>query len=351
MRHLQTLFDNNSLSHFLVAFSTAFVIFAVLIGLRYLMSTQIRRITNRNHALWGNILVEVMASTKILILLIFSLLLGLLALEISNETQRILIHTAIAVFLFQLGLSLSKGISLWVTYRMGNQQKTEGTPDNHNYAIISFVLRLTVWIVIFLLVLDNLGIDVRTLIASLGIGGIAVALAVQNILGDLFASLSIALDKPFLVGDFIVIDKLSGTVRHIGLKTTRITSITGEELVISNADLLKSRIHNYKKMEARRIEFTLNITFDTPAEKLQRIPDIIQEVFRPVQTVRLDRVHFSRIGQSSLDFEIVYYVNVADYYVYVEAQQAINLAIMECFTKENIGFAFPTQTLYINKER
>jgi Small-conductance mechanosensitive channel len=267
----------------------------------------------------------------------------------TDELHLAVRHITVIVFLWQIGVSVSRGISAWIAYRIRTQHEPGGESDSSNYAIISFVLRLTLWIIVILLVLDNLGVNVTTLVASLGIGGVAIALAVQNILGDLFASLSIALDKPFLVGDFIVVNDLSGTIKNIGLKTTRLTSITGEEVVISNADLLKSRIHNYKKMEMRRIVYTLGVTFDTPTDRLKKIPDMIHEIFSQIPMVRLDRVHFSKIGQSSLDFEIVYYVTVADYSIYVEAQQALNLAVMERFAREGIDFAFPTQTLYISK--
>lgn len=352
MKHLQTLLEHNTLSHFLIAGVTTIIIFAFLAGLYYFISSRISKIVRQTNTYWDSILVDAASSTRIFILITISILLGLLTLNMSDELRFILVHVALVIFAYQCGLWLSKAISRWAFYRSHTLRGPDDEPDSNNYAILSFVLRLAVWVVVLLLVLDNLGVNVTTLVASLGIGGVAIALAVQNILGDLFSSLSIALDKPFMVGDFIVVDNLSGTVKNIGLKTTRLTSLTGEELVFSNTDLLKSRIHNYKKMEVRRIVFSLGITFDTPPAKLRLIPGMITDIFQNLSyEVRLDRVHFSKIGTSSLDFEIVYYVNIADYNVYMDVQQTLNLAIMEQFAAEKIEFAFPTQTVHINNEK
>jgi small-conductance mechanosensitive channel len=201
--------------------------------------------------------------------------------------------------------------------------------------------------VILILILDQLGFDVTTLVASLGIGGIAVALAVQNILSDLFGSLSIALDKPFLMGDFVVVGDIAGTVEHVGLKTTRIRALTGEQVVVANADLLGSRIHNYKRMDQRRIVFGFGVTYDTPADKLERLPGIVREIIEAQEHARFDRAHFKAFGASSLDYEVVYFVTVADYNRFMDTQQGINLALVRHLAAEGIEFAFPTQTLHL----
>jgi small-conductance mechanosensitive channel len=185
------------------------------------------------------------------------------------------------------------------------------------------------------------------LVAGLGVGGIAVALAVQNILGDLLASLSIVLDKPFNIGDFLIIDDYLGSVENIGLKTTRMRSLSGEELVFSNGDLLKSRIKNYGRMFERRVVFTLGVTYETPHEQLQRIPDIIRAAVETQSPVRVDRSHFRSYENFSLAFETVYYVLSSDYNIYMDIQQAIDLQIPAHFEEEGIEFAYPTQTLYL----
>ena len=214
-------------------------------------------------------------------------------------------------------------------------------------AALGFLARLLLWSVLLLVGLDNIGVDVTTLVAGLGVGGIAVALAVQNVLGDLFGSLSIVLDKPFVNGDFIVVGDLAGTVEHIGLKTTRVRSLSGEQLVFSNADLLSSRIRNYKRMQERRVLFKLGVTYDTPAQQVAAIPQMIREVIQALPDVRFDRAHFSSFGAFSLDIEVVYYVLDTDYNRYMELQQAINLGILQRFAAEAIEFAFPTQTLHV----
>jgi small-conductance mechanosensitive channel len=203
-------------------------------------------------------------------------------------------------------------------------------------------------VLVLLSMLDNLGINVTALVASLGIGGIAIALAAQNILGDLFASLTIAIDKPFVIGDFIILGQETGTVEHVGLKTTRLRSLSGEQIILSNNDLLQSRIHNYKRMEERRALFAIGVTYDTPAEKLELIPELIKQAVAAQTDARFDRAHFKSFGAFSLDFETVYYVRKPDYGVFMDVQQAINLQLVRSFADHSIAFAFPTQTLHLN---
>jgi small-conductance mechanosensitive channel len=214
---------------------------------------------------------------------------------------------------------------------------------------MGFVGRMVLWTVVLLLALDNVGVDVTALVAGLGVGGIAVALAAQNILGDLFASLSIVLDQPFVLGDFIVINEYQGTVEHVGLKTTRLRSLTGEQLVFSNNDLLQSRVRNYGRMKERRILFSVGVVYQTPKEKLTRIPAMLKEAVEAQAPTRFDRAHLRGLGPSSLDFEVVYFVKVPDYDKYMDVQQAINLHIIDRFEAETIAFAYPTQTLFLER--
>lgn len=225
--------------------------------------------------------------------------------------------------------------------------------DTSSATTITFLglcARLILWLIVLLLILDNLGVNITGLVAGLGIGGIAVALAVQNILGDLLASLSIVLDKPFVIGDFVVVDSLSGTIEHVGLKTTRIRSLSGEQLIFSNNDLLKSRIRNYKRMQERRIVFSFGVVYQTPLEKLKIIKKIVTDIITAQENARLDRVHFKEYGDSSLNFEIVYFIAKPDFGLYMDVQEAINLEIFRRFQEESIEFAYPTQTLYIQKD-
>ncbi|MFP4157730.1 MAG: mechanosensitive ion channel family protein, partial [Opitutales bacterium] len=216
--------------------------------------------------------------------------------------------------------------------------------------VLSYVVRLLIWSIALLLVIDNLGYDVTALVAGLGIGGVAIALALQNILGDLFASLSITLDKPFVPGDFIVVGDLLGAVERIGIKTTRVRSLSGEQLVFSNADLLSSRIRNFKRMEERRIAFGFGVLYQTKPEQLEAIPLKIRAIVEGIENTRFDRAHFKGFGESSFDFEVVYYIGTPDYNVYMDIQQAINLAICRCFDEMGVEFAYPTRTIYINSD-
>lgn len=212
-------------------------------------------------------------------------------------------------------------------------------------------LKIIIYSIIFLAMLNNLGIDVTALIAGLGIGGIAVALALQNILTDLFSSLTIVLDKPFVVGDFIVVNEFMGTVEFIGIKTTRLRSISGEQLVFGNGDLLQSRIKNFKRMNERRIAQNLTVTYQTSAEMLNEIPIIVEGIIGPIESVRYERCHFLRFQDSALEFELVYWVESADFNDYADKAHKINVAIFRAFNEKKIDFAYPTQTLNIINQK
>lgn len=204
-----------------------------------------------------------------------------------------------------------------------------------------------VWIVALLAALDSLGFDVTALVAGLGIGGVAIALATQSILGDLFASLSIVIDKPFVVGDFIRVGDDLGAVERIGLKTTRVRSLSGEQLIFGNADLLRSRIRNYRLMEERRVLFRIGVVYQTPADTLRRIPSMVRQIIESRPATRMDRAHFAELGASEYAFEFVYYVLSPDYNLYMDTQEAVNLAIVEAFEREGIELAYPTRTVIL----
>jgi small-conductance mechanosensitive channel len=198
-----------------------------------------------------------------------------------------------------------------------------------------------------LVALTNAGVNISALVAGLGIGGIAVALALQNILADVFASVSIILDKPYQVGDFIVVGDAMGTVERIGIKTTRVRSHGGEELVFSNGDLLKSRIRNFRRISERRVELTIGVPFDTPHAKAERIAPLLREIIGGNELVRLERAHFKEFDESSLTFECVYFVKESDYELYLGIQESINLEILRRFQEEDIALAHPSRTLYV----
>ncbi|MBS3811525.1 MAG: mechanosensitive ion channel family protein, partial [Halanaerobiales bacterium] len=203
------------------------------------------------------------------------------------------------------------------------------------------------WLIAILFILDNLNIEIRGLITGLGIGGIAIAFAAQTILADIFSYFTIFLDRPFDIGDFIIIGDYKGVVEHIGIKTTRVRSLSGEQLVFSNNDLTNSRINNYKRMKTRRINFDFGVVYDTPLEKLKKIPQIVEEIITKIEKTDFDRAHFASYGEYSLIYQVVYYVNDSDYKVYMDLQEVINLKLKERFLSEGIEFAYPTHSLHI----
>lgn len=280
-----------------------------------------------------------------------SLYLGSFYISISNldlhpilqDTVRVVCVIIATILVVQLVSSLVEyAIRLYWVKRGGNE-----TLGKSLDAIIP-AIRVVIWAVGLVFLLDNLGFDITAVVAGLGIGGIAVALAAQGILGDLFSYFSILLDRPFEIGDFVVIGDLVGSVEHVGIKTTRLRSITGEELVAANTDLTSSRIQNFKRMERRRIAFTVGVTYETGQDKMEAIPGMIQTAIDNVENVTFDRAHFSSFGDFSLNYDVVYYVETSDYAVYMDAQQKINLAIKAAFEAQHIDFAYPTQVLYLS---
>lgn len=232
----------------------------------------------------------------------------------------------------------------------GNDDNGAPDPNSATAAhMMTLIARIVLWSLGALFVLSNLGIEVTSLLAGLGIGGIAIAFALQGVLADLFASFSLYFDKPFRIGDFIVIGTDSGTVEKIGIKSTRIRTLQGEELVVSNAELTTARVQNFKKMQERRIVSQFGVTYETPQEKVKQIPGIVQRAFEVLEGARLDRVHFTTFGDSALIFELVYYVHSSDYAEYLNMQQAFNFDLMEKFAEIGIDFAYPTQTLYVKQ--
>jgi len=213
-----------------------------------------------------------------------------------------------------------------------------------------FIVRLTTWLIAILFILDNLNIEIRGLITGLGIGGIAIAFAAQTILADIFSYFTIFLDRPFDIGDFIVIGDYKGAVEHIGIKTTRVRSLSGEQLVFSNNDLTNSRINNYKRMKRRRVNFDFGVVYDTPLVKLKKIPQIVKKIITEIEKTDFDRAHFSSYGEYSLIYQVVYYVKDSDYKVYMDLQEVINLKLKERFLSEGIKFAYPTHSLHIYDE-
>src|SRR5512139_3789654 len=273
---------------------------------------------------------------------------ALRTLSLSPRVERILDVAGVVILTL---LSIAFVVAL-IRYGFEEYIRKRGEDASRDRALKGAVsiAKVLVWISGTLFLLDNLGFRISTVVAGLGIGGIAVALAAQTVLGDLFAYFTILFDRPFEIGDFIVVGEFQGTVERLGIKTTRLSSLGGEQIVMSNKDLTDSRVRNYKRMARRRVVFRLGVTYRTPAERLREIPGIVADIFREVEGTTLDRVHFFSYGDFSLVFEIVYFVDGNDYARYMDLQQTVNLRIYEEFGKRRIEFAYPTQTLYLNKE-
>jgi small-conductance mechanosensitive channel len=348
LKILDFSFLGNSVQNWLVALAVSVIALFALYLARRVGLSRLAALASQTENNWDDAVADMLSRTRSPFIFIVALFLGSLFLSLTSEYRQISYTIAAIALLVQGGIWLNGLLLFWLKEDREERRKTDpGSVAAVN--AMGFVGRLILWAVVLLLVLDNLGVDVTALVAGLGVGGIAVALAVQNILGDLFASLSIVLDKPFTVGDILIIDEYLGSVEHIGLKTTRMRSLSGEQLVFSNTDLLKSRIKNYGRMFERRVVFKLGVTYQTPHDKLRRIPDVIREAVEAQEPVRFDRSHFQSYGDFSLNFETVYYVLKADYNIYMDIQQAINLQIYARFAQEGIDFAYPTQTLYLQR--
>ena len=348
MPKLTDIFYGNELQTWLIALGIGLGTLIVLRVLEQVVIARVANLTAKTSTIADDLVIGAIRKTKLIYLAIVAVFVGSMSLTLEPNIRNILWKTIIVATLVQAGIWVSTAVQIWLE----NYRKEE-TDGGHRMTMnaLSFIARLVLWATILLLVLDNLGIDVTALVAGLGIGGVAVALAVQNILGDLFSSLSIVLDKPFVIGDFVIVGDLMGAVEHIGIKTTRVRSLSGEQLVFSNTDLLTSRIRNFGRMQERRVVFKLGVIYQTPAEKLEEIPGIIRDAIEAQDKTRFDRSHFASYGDFSLDFETVYYVLSADYNLYMDIQQAINLSIFRRFADEGIEFAYPTQTLFLEKDQ
>jgi small-conductance mechanosensitive channel len=249
-------------------------------------------------------------------------------------------------------LFIARAIVMFIDYGVNVYMKKAGFKAQAQKSLsgIVRVTKILIWALAIVSFCDSLGFKVTGLLAGLGIGGIAVAMAAQAVLKDLFSYFSIIIDRPFEIGDFIIVDDKMGAVVHIGIKTTRISSLGGEQIIFSNTDLTDSRVRNYKRMAKRRVVFGVGVTYDTPVKKLEEIPAVIKDIISGVEDVTFDRAHFQGYGDFSLNYEMVYYVNGNDYTKYMDIQQEINLKIFRAFEERGIEFAFPTQTIHVNKQ-
>ena len=314
--------------------------FTVLPLVRAFIGRRLKKRASDRPANFLNLLLTLIRSTTRLFMLAVATYLALRWLEIPPRAEKIVNTVILVAIWWQVGHWTSAAVRHVIDVRRGRELATSEGAASVN--ILRFIAMLIVWVVAFLMLLANLGIEIMPLIAGLGIGGIAIALAVQNVLGDLFASLSIALDKPFRVGDALTVGDEKGTVEYIGIKSTRLRAVTGEQIVISNGDLLKSRLRNFSRLTERRAELSLRIAYETPRELIRQLPKIIEEAIRAEKGVRFERAHFARYGDYALVFEASYFVESSEYMNFMDAQQAINLRLLDEFARRGVTLAYPT---------
>lgn len=338
----------NTLSSWLFAIAIVVILFILIQLLKRFVLKRLKSWSLQTETTWDNFVITMIEQSVVPFLYIASVYFGFSALEWPDSFEKIVdIVLLVAITFFSLRV-LSAAFKKFVFSFIETQEDSEAKQKQASGLIL--IINVIIWAFGLIFMVGNLGYDVSSLIAGLGIGGIAIALAAQTILGDLFSYFVIFFDKPFEIGDFIVVDDKSGKIEHIGIKTTRIRTLGGDQLVCSNTDLTNSRLHNYKRLRQRRVLFNLGVTYQTSHGLLSEIPELIQEIINSKEQVRFDRAHFSGFGDFSLNFEIVYYILDSDYTFYMNKQQEIYLDIFRVFEDKGIEFAYPTQTLLVQAE-
>ncbi len=335
----------NSVLRWIIAIAITIISIIILRIARRIVRGRLAELAQRTSIYFDDLITGLLGNTRSFFFTGLALYVASRTLSFDEGISRLIIQGISLLLLAQIFIWGNYAIKKTITHYSNHESSSPTTKTT--LSAINFIARLVLYSLVSLLALDNLGVNITTLVAGVGVTSLAVALAVQNILGDLFSSLSIVLDKPFEIGDFVVVGDFSGTVENIGLRSTRLRSLTGEQLIFSNNDLLGSRIRNYKRMQERRLSFNLGVTYSTPTSKLKLIPSIIEEAIDKHDYARFDRSHFSGFGDFSLDFETVYFMLKPDYALFMDTQQTINFDILERFEQEGINFAFPTQTIQL----
>jgi small-conductance mechanosensitive channel len=343
---LNTSIYNNAAENWAISLLAIIIVWSVMALAWKFALKRLDALASRTDTIIDDAIVFALGKTNSWWMFIIGVYVGSKFVDLPQSAERTIHVLTILAVIFQGGLWLNAVLSSLL--ERSRARRIEKDPASVTMlSVIGFIGKFLLWSIVLLLVLDNLGFNITTLVAGLGVGGVAVALAVQNILGDLFASLSIVLDKPFSVGDFIVVDDMMGSVEYVGLKTTRVRSLSGEQLVFANSDLLSSRIRNYGRMYKRRVVFHIGVTYQTPRHKLEIIPGILREAVEACDKTSFDRSNFQKYGDYSIIFETVYFVLTPDYNTYMDIHETINLAIHRRFEEEGIEFAYPTQTVFV----
>ena len=345
---LEKTYFENTVQEYVLVFG-AIILGIILINIfRGTILKRIKKFTEKTDTDIDNYIVDTISSFGVPALYAVIVYVSLNYLVLSERVSHIL-DVALTVVITYLVIRFTSAtiLRLLKAYVM---RQDNGMEKVKQIGGLMLIINAIIWIVGLLFFFDNMGYDVTAVVAGLGVGGIAIALAAQNILGDLFNYFVIFFDKPFEVGDFLIVDDKKGTVEYIGVKTTRVKSLTGEQLVFSNSDLTQSRIHNYKRMQRRRVVFKIGVTYQTSYELLKEVPELLKSIVSSQEDVEFDRAHFQQYSDFSLDFEVVYFVLSSDYYVYMDVQQNINYMIFKEFESRGLEIAYPTRTLYLHHQ-
>lgn len=345
---LEKSFFGNDLQQWGVALGIGLLTWGALYLTKRVVVSRWSRLATRTRSHVDDVVIGTLQATRMFFLLAVALYASAQALDLPKSYAKPLDLGILTVFFLQGGLWVQAAIRHSLRYWQIRRAESPGAQTLAG--AINFLAQLLIWSLVFIMALSNFGVKIGAIITGLGVGGIAAALAVQSILGDLFASLALYFDTPFDIGDFIVTKDQKGTVEKIGLRSTRVRALSGEQLIFPNADLANSIIQNFKRMDERRIQFDIGVTYGTPYEKLKQIPEFIKKAIENAGKTRFDRSHFKEFGNSALTFETVYFVLSSDYNEYMDKQQAINVAIYKRFEDEGIDFAFPTRTLHIQHD-
>ncbi len=340
---------NNSVKNYLLALAVLVLTIIVFKIFKYWAVNKIKKLTAKTRTELDDLLIKIIDQVGWPFYILLSLFIALQFIQIPNFIEKALYYLLIVIIIYYVVRGVQNLLDYGTDRLIAKRQQEETEADTSVIEFLSKIFKGVLWGIAVILIVSNLGYNVSALVAGLGIGGIAIAIALQNVLSDIFSSFSIYFDKPFQVGDFIIVGDNLGVVKKIGIKSTRLQSLWGQEVVISNRELTDTRVSNYKKMERRRIHFTFGVVYNTSTEKLKKILEIIKEAFDKIELADLDRVHFKEFGNFSLNFEVAYYVNTGDYAKYMDIQQEVNLSIKERFEKEGIEFAYPTQTVIVNE--
>ncbi len=343
MLNSETVIFGNAIIDYVYATGVFFIFVILFKGFQFFILNKLKNLAKKTKTDLDDTFIRIVRNIKPHFYYFLAFYFATYSLAVSVFFKKIMVGFLVVLVVYQIIVALQ----ILIDYAVGKRiDVSDDTTTDSALSTIAKIAKISLWIIGVLLVLSNFGVNITSLVAGLGIGGIAIAFALQNILSDLFSSFAIYFDKPFQVGDFIKLGEDAGTVEKIGIKTTRLKTPQGEELVISNQELTSARIQNFKQMEERRGLFVIGVTYDTPKSRLEVIPVILKEIIESVDGIRFDRAHFKEFADSSLNFEIVYFVSTNNYMQYMDAQQEINLKILEKFEKEGIEFAFPTQTVY-----